>query len=271
MRPAVVATDLDGTVVRSDGTISARTRSALEVAAEAGALIVIVTGRPPRWLAGVADATGHHGLAICANGALVYDLAREQVIDSRPIDVDVVRRLIDELRSSVPGVGFAIERVDGQFAHETEYHPRWSPESETVIGDLDAVMTGPIAKLLARREGIGSDELLAQARNALGQDAASLTHSSIDGLLEISALGVTKATTLAQVLVERGFQAEDVIAFGDMPNDLAMLEWAGHGVGVANAHPDVLAVVDEVTASNDDDGVALVLERLFASPAGGSG
>jgi Cof subfamily protein (haloacid dehalogenase superfamily) len=263
MRPAVVATDLDGTVVRSDGTISARTRAALEAAADAGALIVIVTGRPPRWLAGVADATGHHGLAICANGALIYDLATEQVVGSRPIDVGVVRRLIGDLRSSVPGVGFAIERVDGQFAHEADYHPRWSPESETVIGDLDAVMTGPIAKLLARREGIDSDELLAQARNALGEDAASLTHSSIDGLLEISALGVTKATTLAQVLAERGFQAEDVIAFGDMPNDLAMLEWAGHGVAVANAHPDVIAVVDEVTASNDDDGVALVVERLF--------
>src|SRR5436309_365762 len=109
MTPAVVATDLDGTVVRSDGTISARTKSALGAAADAGALIVIVTGRPPRWLAGIADATGHHGLAICANGALVYDLAAERVVGSRPIDVDVVRRLIEELRASVPGVGFAIE------------------------------------------------------------------------------------------------------------------------------------------------------------------
>jgi Cof subfamily protein (haloacid dehalogenase superfamily) len=263
MRPAVVATDLDGTVVRSDGTISSRTKAALDQVAEAGALVVIVTGRPPRWLAGVAEATGHHGLAICANGALVYDLAAETVIGSRPIEVDVVRRLIADLRASVPGVGFAIELVDGQFAHEAAYRPRWRPESETIVGELDGVMTSPIAKLLARREGYDSDELLALAREVITEDAASLTHSSIDGLLEISALGVTKATTLAEVLAERGFGADDVIAFGDMPNDVAMLEWAGHGVAVANAHPDVLAVVDEVTASNDDDGVAQVIERIF--------
>jgi hypothetical protein len=263
MTPGVVATDLDGTVVRSDGTVSARTKAALDRAADAGALIVIVTGRPPRWLAGIADATGHHGLAICANGALVYDLAREQVIGSRPLERDVVRRVIDALRESVPGVGFAIERVDGQFAHEPDYHPRWSPEAQTIVGDLSGVMTAPIAKLLVRREGVGSDALLAQAQGVIGEDVASLTHSSIDGLLEVSAFGVTKATTLAELVADRGLVAEDVVAFGDMPNDLAMLEWAGHGVAVANAHPDVLAVVDEVTASNDDDGVAQVLERFY--------
>jgi Cof subfamily protein (haloacid dehalogenase superfamily) len=263
MTPAVVATDLDGTVVASDGTISARTRAALVAARQSGALIVIATGRPPRWLGGIADATGHDGIAICANGALVYDLATDEVIGSRPLPVDVVRRLIDRLRIAIPGIGFALERVDGQFAHEPEYHPRWSPEAETIVGDLDAVLTEPIAKLLGRSEGIGSDQLLELATEAVGDEPASLTHSSIDGLLEVSAYGVTKASTLAEVLAERGLGAADVVAFGDMPNDLEMLQWAGHGVAVANAHPDVLAVVDEVTASNDDDGVAQVLERLY--------
>src|SRR3954453_21932086 len=77
--PRVVATDLDGTIVRSDGTISPRPRGALTAAESAGAMVVIVTGRPPRWLQGIADETGHRGLAICANGALVYDLHTEQV------------------------------------------------------------------------------------------------------------------------------------------------------------------------------------------------
>jgi Cof subfamily protein (haloacid dehalogenase superfamily) len=261
--PRVVATDLDGTVVRTDGSISDRTRTALTAAADDGALVVIVTGRPPRWLAGIAAATGHHGLAICANGALVYDLTTESVIASHPIEGAVVRQIMADLRANVPEIGFAIERVDGQFAHESSYHPRWTPEPGTIVGDLDAVMADPMSKLLARVEGTTSDELLARAREVIGPDLANLTHSSIDGLLEVSAVGITKATTLAELAAERGFSAADVVAFGDMPNDIEMLQWAGWGVAVANAHPEVLEVVDEVTASNDDDGVAQVLERWF--------
>jgi Cof subfamily protein (haloacid dehalogenase superfamily) len=262
--PSVVATDLDGTIVRSDGTISARTKAALALATDAGALIVIATGRPPRWLPGIADATGHCGLAICANGALVYDLATEQIVDSRPLAAAAVRELIDQLRAAIPGITFALERVDGQFAHEAEYVPRWEPEPATLVGDFDdAVLNGPISKLLGRCEGMGSDELLELGRTAVDGSVASLTHSSIDGLLEISAVGVTKATTLAEILAKRSLGAADVVAFGDMLNDLDLLEWAGLGVAVANAHPEVLAVVDEVTASNDNDGVAIVLERLY--------
>ena len=84
-------------------------------------------------------------------------------------------------------------------------------------------------------------------------------------LVELAAAGVTKATGLARVAESAGVARSDVIAFGDMPNDVDMLRWAGHGVAMGNGHPDVLAVADEVTASNTDDGVALVLERWFNS------
>jgi hydroxymethylpyrimidine pyrophosphatase-like HAD family hydrolase len=132
MTPAVVATDLDGTLVRSDGTISPRTRDALAAASDAGALIVIATGRPPRWLPGVADATGHRGLVICANGALVLDLETEQIIASRPLDVDVALGIAAQLRAAVPDIEFGIERVDGSFAHEPGYRPRWDPRRRSV-------------------------------------------------------------------------------------------------------------------------------------------
>jgi Cof subfamily protein (haloacid dehalogenase superfamily) len=262
--PRVVATDLDGTIVRSDGTISARTRTALTAAEAAGVMVIIVTGRPPRWLHGIAQDTGHHGLAICANGALVYDLHTEEVVESHPLEVADARRLVDELRAAIPGLAFGVESVDVGFAHEPAYQPRWTTDANTVVAEIETLLSTPVAKLLGRHEGMGSDELLARARAVVGEQLATLTHSSRDGLLEISAAGISKASTLETVCAARGFIAADAIAFGDMPNDLPMLAWAGQSVAVANAHPEVLAAADEVTASNDEDGVAQVLERWFA-------
>ncbi len=263
MAPRVVATDLDGTIVRGDGTISAATREAFAAVEEAGGMVVLVTGRPPRWLAGVAEQTGHHGLAICANGALVYDLHVDRVVDSYPLSVEVARDIAAALRGSIPELGFAVEPVDAAFGHEPSYRPRWSTGDDAVVADLEALLSGPVAKLLARHEGMTADELLARARAVVGEELATLTHSSREGLLEVSAAGVSKASTLTTLCERHGYGAGDVVAFGDMPNDLPMLAWAGHSVAVANAHPDVLSAVDEVTASNDDDGVAQVLRRWF--------
>ena len=261
--PRVVATDLDGTIVRSDGTISARTRTALEAAEAADVLVVLVTGRPPRWLRGISEATGHRGVAVCANGALVYDLHRDEVVESHPMSVDIAREIVSTLRRAIPGIGFAVESVPEGFGYEPAYRPRWPTDGAVVVAEVDELLTGPLAKLLARHEELDSDALLAAARDVIGADLAEMTHSSRDGLLEISAAGVSKATTLAALCAEQDRRSDDTIAFGDMPNDLPMLAWAAHSVAVANAHADVLAAVDEVTASNDDDGVAVVLERWF--------
>ena len=263
MTPRVVATDLDGTIVRSDGTISARTRERLQAAEQAGAMVVIVTGRPARWLDGIAEQTGHRGLAICANGAIVFDLHTETIVSSYPMTTATARDIVDKLRADIPDLSFAVESVGIGFGHEPTYRPRWSTDEQTVVAELEALLSEPVAKLLARHEGLTADELLRRARDVVGTGLASLTHSSRDGLLEISAAGVTKASTLRAVCAERGYRAEEAVAFGDMPNDLPMLAWAGHSVAVGNAHPEVLAAVDEITARHDDDGVAQVLERLF--------
>ena len=146
MTHAVVATDLDGTVVRSDGTISPRTRRALDAARAAGALVVIATGRPPRWLEGIPGAIGHAGLAICANGGLVYDLAAGQVVAAHPLSADDARTCMAALRLAVPGVVFAVERVDGQFAREPDYHPRWVSPEEATIANFDAALDAFLAQ-----------------------------------------------------------------------------------------------------------------------------
>jgi hydroxymethylpyrimidine pyrophosphatase-like HAD family hydrolase len=98
--------------------------------------------------------------------------------------------------------------------------------------------------------------------------AVEVTHSSSSGLVEMSAAGITKATGLALLAAEYGVQPADVVAFGDMPNDVPMLTWAGRGVAVANAHAEARDAADELTLSNVDDGVAVYLERWFPEPAG---
>ncbi len=260
--PRVVATDLDGTIVRSDGTVSDRTRAALARAEDAGAMVVFVTGRPPRWMAPVAEQTGHRGLAVCANGAYVYDLHDERIVAERPLAPEAARAVVRRLREAIPAVSFAVERGH-EFGRERGYRTRWPTPEGALVADIEALVSTPVAKLLARHEGLDADALLARAREVVGQELATLTHSSRDGLIEVSAAGISKATTLESLVAEHGLGAADVVAFGDMPNDLPLLAWAGRGIAVANAHPEVLAAVEEVTASNDDDGVAAVLEELF--------
>ena len=259
--PRLVATDLDGTLVRRDQTVSERTRRAIAAVEAAGVPFVMVTGRPVRWMPPVAEASGHRGLAVCANGALLYDLHTEQLVRSYLLTADDALEVVEALRREVPGITFAVERGDLSFGREPSYVPRWD-NGEVQVAELDELLSGDVVKLLARLEGTGSDDLLARARAAVGH-LAETTHSSDDGLLEISAFGISKASGLAAVAAEHGVVASQVVAFGDMPNDLPMLAWAGHAVAVANAHPEVLALADEVTSSNEDDGVAAVLERFF--------
>jgi len=263
----LVATDLDGTLVRTDGTISRRSCEALRAAEAAGIVVALVTGRPPRWLAPVAEATGHTGVAVCANGAILYDLHQERVIDSTLLDPETLREVARRLRAAVPGLRFAVE-YGADFGHEPGYRHYWAIGDVAVrVGAAEAILDRPAPKLLALHPSMSPDELLATAVDVIGAEVG-VTCSSHEALLEISAAGVTKATALAGLAERVGIGAAEVVAFGDMPNDLPMLAWAGRAVAVANAHPEVLGAADEVTASNDDDGVALVVERILARPGG---
>jgi Cof subfamily protein (haloacid dehalogenase superfamily) len=263
MKPRLVATDLDGTVVRSDRTISDRTVAAFARVERAGAMLVLVTGRPPRWMAPVADAVGHRGVAICANGAIVYDLREERVIESHLIPVDTLRLAIARLREALPGLAFAVEYDDGPVYGNDYAVSEWDRVRGQRVAGFDELVSRPAAKLLARHSELDADALLGRAIGLVG-DVVSPTHSNGHRLLEMSAHGVSKASTLAELCARQGIAPADVVAFGDMPNDLPMLRWAGRSYAVANAHPDVLAAVDATTTANDEDGVARVIEELFS-------
>lgn len=268
----LLATDLDGTLLRSDGTVSERSRAALRAAAEAGLPVVFVTGRPPRWLDVLVEPTGYAGVAVGANGAVLYDVTAERVLSAHLLDVPLLTELGSELRAAFPDVGFAIEYSAG-FAAEPGYVHDWDinppydrhgqPIAEPKIGSLAEIAAEPAVKLLAKDRAADPDAFL-EAAVAIVGERATITHSSSFGLLEVSARGVTKATGLAELADRGGVRAEDVLAIGDMPNDVPMLKWAGRAYAVANAHPEVVAVADEVIASNDDDAVATVIEDLLA-------
>lgn len=173
----LVASDLDGTIVRSDGTISERTVGAVAAVEAAGATFVMVTGRPARWMRDVARQTGHHGLAVCANGALLYDLHTEKVVRSWLLSSSAAREVVDALREALPGIAFAVERLDTGFVHEPTYRPRWDSTDPLTQAPVEQLLSDDVVKLLARHEELGSDELLAAARKAVGE-GAELTHSS---------------------------------------------------------------------------------------------
>ncbi|MCD9198469.1 HAD family hydrolase [Aeromicrobium wangtongii] len=259
-RPRVVATDLDGTLLRSDGSLSPRTRAAIAAAEAAGVPTLFVTARPPRWLDELADAVGGHGVAICGNGSFVYDVAAREVVASRGHDDTMMAALVADLRRAVPGIVFAVERADGMGAERHFLYDHERADAHAV-GTFEQITTGPVGKLLARLPGAEPQAFLAQVAELVA-GRVELGYSGAVGLAEMTAPGVTKASGLATWCAEHAIAAAEVWACGDMPNDLPMLAWAGRSFAVGNAHPDVLTAASDVIGSNDDDAVAQLLESL---------
>ncbi|MFH8404547.1 HAD hydrolase family protein [Streptomyces sp. NPDC018019] len=309
----LIATDLDGTLLRDDKTVSGRTIAALAAAERAGIEVFFVTGRPARWMDVVSDHVHGHGLAICANGAAVVDLHRgRRIVEISPLERPEALAVVHALRAAAPGTSFAVERTGG-INYEPEYPPfhldpaaviapaekllaEQSPEEVRSPLDREATRSGenaryvespeagdvarsgedagpppasedigadqPVLKLLAHHPDLDPDAFLDLARARAGA-YASFTRSSPTALLEISGLGVSKAGTLARCCAQRGIDPDQVVAFGDMPNDLEMLAWAGTAYAMANAHPDVLAATHLHTYGNNEDGVAAVIERIL--------
>jgi Cof subfamily protein (haloacid dehalogenase superfamily) len=262
----LVASDLDGTLLRPDETVSERTRAALAAAMDAGITVVLVSGRPPRSLGPIAERIGVGGIAICANGALVWDLDTGTMVDSSPLAAELAARLVRTLREAIPGVLFAVE-LEGSFGREAGWSDGLVAAPPAVLeADALELIRGPVIKLLVRHPNLPFAEVAERARAAVGNDAVA-TWAGLR-LVEISAAGVTKAFALERLCRRLGVAAGEVVAVGDMPNDLAMLAWAGTAVAVANAAKEVLDAADEVTAANTEDGVALLLERILAANGG---
>lgn len=263
----MVASDVDGTLLDPDDRVPPRAVAAIDRLVAAGGGFVLVTGRPSRWIPPVYAQLGVSGLAVCANGAVLYDAVADRVLSARTLDVATLTDLAALVAETLPDAGLAVERVGrtaegDHFAAEPGYRHAWAGPDLGCVETRSALVAGPAVKMLVRDVNLSSDAMVAVLAPAIGT-AADLTYSHPRGLVEISSPGVTKAVGLAEVAERLGIVAADVLAFGDMPNDLEMLRWAGHGVAMGNAHPALREIADEVTASNADNGLALVLERWF--------
>ncbi|MGU3437336.1 HAD family hydrolase [Actinomycetes bacterium M1A6_2h] len=267
--PRLVASDVDGTLLNHHERLSDRTKAAVHAVIDSGATFVLATGRPPRWISPVVDQLGYAPMSVCANGAVVYDASTDRVISAVTLGVDVLGELAEIAESVLEGCGLAAERV-GESAHDAAtpqfvsspgYQHAWLNPDNTEMSALE-VLAAPAVKLLIRCPQMSSGDMAATlAPHVHGN--ADITFSTDNGLIELAAPGVSKASGLKIVADRLGVDAADIVAFGDMPNDVPMLAYVGRGVAMANAHPDAIAAADEVTASNADDGVAQVLERWF--------
>ena len=264
----VIATDLDGTLLRPDKTVSPRVRSALDLARRHGALTVIATARPPATARVFAAMAGVDGVVICANGAIVYDLAASAIVSHRTLDFDAARALVAAMRERLPGVSFGAVQgesftAEAAYAAMSEYADHESQLDSMRVCEAEFFWDRPLTKLVMRHANHHPTVVLTHVRD-LGLNGFELNYSGAP-FVEIVGGGVSKGQALADFCVEQGIAAEEVVAFGDAPNDIPMLRWAGYGVAVGDHFADVSEAADEIAPSSQDDGVAIVIERLFSA------
>jgi hypothetical protein len=266
--PKLIATDLDGTLVRTDDTVSAYTHEVLGRVRAAGIRVVGATGRGPRLTeltrADIRDAD----YLVLAQGGWVVDQsdpAHPAVLRSERLPGHRLAGLLADLEGEVGQLTVMVEALEHDDA------PLWGDRDPTwrypvVVEERSRAdcCGGDVIKAFIRSVRHDVDTLLAVAQRIVPPDVATVTQAGLN-FVEVCPPAVDKGTGLAVVAQAIGVDPADVLVFGDMPNDLPMFAWAGWGrVAVANAHPAVLAVADEVTLTNDQDGVAVYLDRLMS-------
>jgi hydroxymethylpyrimidine pyrophosphatase-like HAD family hydrolase len=258
VQPRLILVDLDGTLLGADGEVSDRNASALERARAAGSRVVIATGRPARILLPLRSRLGS-SIALCYNGAIVLDLETEEVLEAHLLDGAVFRDAVERVRAT--GLRFLVG-VEGTPDVGIRVEDGFRDGVDLPRGTLAELCTIGVVKGLVRVDA-AQFEAVWEAFSVGFPDTLEVTRSGVDGLIEISAKGVSKGGTIAKLAESWGIDPADAIAFGDMPNDLEMFRWAGRSVAMGNAEPEVKLAATEVGAHHDDDAVAQVLERWF--------
>jgi Cof subfamily protein (haloacid dehalogenase superfamily) len=261
---AVVATDLDQTLIARDRAIRPRTLDALHRARAAGLHVLVVTGRMVQSLQRIVPLSLLDDPAVCYQGAVVVD-ADGTWLRHVPIEVELAREAIAEVEAEgfEPNVYVDDELYVSRLTEHAEAYASFQGLEIHVVGDVKAWLDRPPTKVVCVGEPEVLDGVEARTKQTF---AGRLTISkSLPYFLEFTALGITKGEALDFLSARMGFTPAQTIAFGDGENDVELVEWAGYGIAVENAHERVKAVASWVCPSAEDEGVAAVLEALLDS------
>ncbi|MEU3847251.1 HAD family hydrolase [Micrococcus terreus] len=261
----LVATDLDGTLLRGDETVSDRTREALVAATSAGAAHIVVTGRSVPWTRHILDDLGYDGLAVCGQGAQVYHAGEHKLLTSLTLDRQLAGLALSKVEAEVGPLALAASRdgLEGEVLVGPGYQVHEGRLPYVFVEDASEMWAAPLNKVYLQHPELDDDALAFAARAAVGSLVDVVMAGA--GVVEILPLGLSKATGLSLAARRLGVKAADTIAFGDMPNDVEMLGWAGTSYAMGNAHPAALAAATGQTLTNEEDGVAVVIERILAA------
>jgi HAD superfamily hydrolase (TIGR01484 family) len=269
-RPSVVALDIDGTLlkwVEGGGTtheqVSGAVREAVQRVLDAGAHVVLASGRSPYGMTTISDLLELHRPAaerlwvVASNGAVVFrypplEVVHEETFDARDAVAEVLRHHPNALVAvEERGVGY---RVSGRF-------PEGELSGEMRLTDLDDLVAEPVSRVIVRDPEATAEEFV-QLGAKLGLHGTDYV-VGWTAWLDLAPVGVSKASGLARVVDALGLEAADVLAIGDGRNDVEMLRWAGRGVAMGQAVPEVHEAADASTASVVEDGAALEIDRWF--------
>ena len=272
-----IAMDMDGTLLNDEKQISKKTKAALLRAQAQGVKVILASGRPTPGLSRDAEKLSlneNNGLLLSFNGAHVLDAMSKETLFAQPLEITDAQAILEHLKKFevkpmicrgdymyVNDVYDNIVHLSDKNLNIIEYEARICGFKLCEVDDLAAFADFPIYKILTA----GDPDYLAkyhQEMYAPFKDHISAMFSD-PFYFEFTNQGITKGNALAHVLPQLGIKSSELIAFGDGQNDATMLEYAGIGVAMANARDEVKAISDEVTLSNNEDGIAATLEKYL--------
>jgi hydroxymethylpyrimidine pyrophosphatase-like HAD family hydrolase len=257
-RPRVVALDVDGTVLDHDGSLPAEVRAAVRAVADAGVPVVLSTGRSWHSTLPVVEQLGREtGPSVCSNGAESVDFPPERIVRATTFDP---RAVIAKVESFAPGTLIAVEEI-GRGYRLNGHFPVGDLTGEMLIEDVEELSSRPVTRIILR-DPDRSDRDFVTLAEQLGLHGVQY-YVGYSAWLDIAPEGVTKAAGLDEVVRGLDLSPTDVLAVGDGRNDAEMLAWAGRGVAMGQAPPEVRQIADAVTGTFADGGLVTELRRWF--------